>query len=181
MRSTIKLCTLLVAACTTQQKQQTPTRGVARVSETSEITIAFTSDEFKGRIDEILAGSQPRDFHWSSIRMPTSSHDALYSANGAVIDLANATPGVQFSQVYMETCNPAKEDFTRCWIYETYLAGSDGLTGSIHLRLTDTQATGSYEISWHGDTDRFGPPVQSYAHETVANLGAALDSGGTPQ
>ncbi len=164
-------------ACDSPGEKSAGGRGVARMVENSVITIAITSEDNKDQLDLVLSGASPKTFHWVAFQMPASAHDSLVSAEGITLDLKNAESNVQFSQVYRETCNPAKEDFSPCWIYEQYLSGQTGLSGSVLLRVADTQVFGSYDVSWEGLTDRFGEPIQQYSHQTIGSVGVTLLDG----
>jgi hypothetical protein len=168
----------LAGACDSETKGSPPAgKGVARIVEDSKITVVITSEDNQSRIDEVLNGSAPKTFHWVSFEVPSAQHDALYSADGLSVDMQNSATGVRFTQVYRETCNPALEDFSPCWILETYSAGETGLAGNAHLRLSATNVYGSYEVSWQGTTDRFGSPAQYYQHNTIASVAATVVGG----
>lgn len=149
--------------------------SVARAIIGEDIKIIFTSEDFASRLDEISNGLSPRDFHWSSLTFPKEASEQLFSEEGVNVDFALQVPAIKFEQVYRETCNPAKEDFSPCWISEVYTSGDVGLAGRGTLSVVPGRATGNYRIEWQGKTDRFGDPIQLYSHVTEARIAARLD------
>ncbi|MBX3158825.1 MAG: hypothetical protein KF773_22855 [Deltaproteobacteria bacterium] len=150
------------------------------MTEADTITIVFTGEDNRDKLDESF-GPEARTFPWSSIEFPRSARDALRGPDGVSVSLTDGSARVRFQQVYRETCNPAKEDLSPCWIYESYTSGEAGLTGTVALRIASvddaTQVLGAYDVSWEGLTDRFGDPLQMYGHETAGSVVATLLSG----
>ena len=170
---------VIAGACTSPS--DAPMAGIARVTQDSDvITIALGGEDNASRLGEILGGEKRLGFHWYAITFPARDAHALHSSDGISVDLANLGARVGFQQVYRSICNPATEDFSPCWLLESYAAGEPGLTGFITLRLTSDRIDGSFDVSWHGDTDRFGSPVQPYAHETAAGVAATVFGVDTP-
>lgn len=121
-------------------------------------------------IDPILAGDTPTDADWIAITVPRARELDLRGTDGARFSLETPDATVTFSDVYTSPCNPALEDNSPCWLYEHYTAGEPGLTGSIHVRLSDTFVDGGFDVDWRGQTDRFGPPTQMYEHEYASGM-----------
>jgi len=170
---------VIAGACTSPS--DAPTAGIARVTQGADaITIALGGEDNAYRLGEVLGGEKPLDFHWYAITFPARDAQALHGSDGVSVELTNLGARVGFQQVYRSTCNPATEDFSPCWLFESYAAGEPGLTGFITLRLISDRIEGSFDVSWQGDTDRFGEPVQPYAHETVAGVAATVFGVDTP-
>jgi hypothetical protein len=171
------LAALLICGCTqssTKEGTQASDRGIARVSSSEVTRVLLTSESNRVRTDEVLMGTGPGDFHWVLITVPSSHADELYSDAGLSVDMRDSDVNTSFEQVYRETCNPAKEDFSPCWIRERYSSGEAGLVGTLNLRLSESEAIASYEVSWDGVTDRFGDPAQQYSHTTSAQVAAKI-------
>ena len=169
----IPLAIFVTTGCDSPRPQPSG-QGIARVVQATTVKVAFTSQDNQGLIDDVLNGAAPKTFHWSLFELPLTASGALYGPDGIDFDLSDSSSQVRFSQVYRETCNPALQNFSPCWIYESYTSGDTGLSGKGNLRLTDVAATGSYQVVWQGITDRFGPPEQQYQHETDARIGATI-------
>ena len=127
----------------------------------------------KHRADEPISGA-PKDFYWVSFAIPDSDDERLFTEEGFTWEMTDASRDVVFAQVYRDTCNPALEDFSPCWLYEKYRSGETALTGRVSLRVRDGVAFGSYEIYWEGLTDRFGEPLQQHGHQTIASIAAVV-------
>jgi hypothetical protein len=150
-------------------------------SSVSSIEIAYTSSEYANQLPSIVASTPPKNFHWVSFGFPVGASDALHSAQGLQIDLTDKSTTVTFSQVYPGPCNPAKNDFSDCWLYESYAAGDSGLTGSLAVTVHGAAASGGFNVTWEGITDRFGDPPQQHQHSTEGGFVAAIVANvGTP-
>lgn len=136
------------------------TSALAR--ETSELAVVFTAPENVGRAAGILDGERPRDFYWGLVTVPVS--DALDA--GVLFDMADPESRAGFAQVYPGVCNPALEDFSHCFLYESYSSGEEGLSGRIWVQRDADEISISIDVSWEGITDRFGPPLQWHGHDT---------------
>ena len=117
---------------------------------------------------QALAG-EPTLFHWVSVEVPEA--DAPMPDSQHVFDLGNPNVDITFQQSYEDSCNPSDPAETgRCWLRETYHAGTPGLSGTLSLSRDKTGIlTLSYEVDWQGITDRFGP-LQWHRHMTTGRL-----------
>jgi hypothetical protein len=147
-------------------------RAVAAMRATlDQTTYAFVEPANQHRLAEILGDTPPMNFHWVSITLP----NALDVHAGANADLAQGSPTVRFRQVYGGVCNPAGEDFTFCWLHESYVSGETGLTGQLRLKLDGGIVDGMWDLSWEGITDRFQGQPQWHRHGTTASYVATLE------
>lgn len=160
------------AACAKQDEGQPVLhQDVAALGSTGTTeTVVFTASENASKVSQILAGATPKDFHWISVTIPLASDPRARSQDGLSVDLTDTTTGVVFRQVYQDVCNPALKDFQPCWLFESYEAGIQGLSGNLVIGLTDTNATGVWDLTWEGLTDRFGPPEQWHRHGSSAGI-----------
>jgi hypothetical protein len=147
---------------------QTPqaTEAIAVVSQGEHTTLVFAETQHLDAARDVVMAKRPTGFPWVAIGLPASHAAQAASAKGVVLDLADPATGATFSQSYQAACNPAREDFSPCWLYESYAAGDDHLTGSIELKVAAGTATALYEVTWEGLTDRFGDPIQWHKHGT---------------
>lgn len=152
-----------------------PARVAMRVVD-GRTTLAFADSSYQARLQEIIDGSRPMDFHWVAVTLPSTID--LHA--GASLDLAQPLPLVSFTQVYGGVCNPAAEDFSFCWLFESYGAGDQGLTGQMRLQLDATSVTGMWDVTWEGTTDRFQGQPQWHRHGTNGAIVAKLDGGTSP-
>lgn len=155
------------------------TRGVAGVrhAATQSTTVVFLNENNASHIPDILAGASPTGFEWISIQVGPTHAGELDTAAGANLDLTDLAADVVFTQSYSGPCNPALNNFDACWLKEQYRAGDEGLTGSIRLQLSQGIATGNFDVSWSGMTDRFGVPTQHHTHETSMEVSAVIETG----
>lgn len=152
---------------------------MAMVSTSStNVELAYTDASHGDLLGEILAGSRPMDFHWAKLSFPSSP---ALATTGFVADLSDSGTRVTFEQVYAGVCNPALTNFNQCWLHERYAAGEPGLTGTVSLRVDTASARGVIDISWAGETDRFGDPVQYHQHGTTAAIDVPVTYAGSEQ
>ena len=161
--------------CQSREQVSESSHSVVLMSTTGDTTAVFADEKYKDRLQEVLDGKQPMDFHWVAITL--SSDDAVsaaHSASGLDADLSNAASGIGFQEVYQDVCNPAKEDFSPCYLYEGYRAGDVGLSGTVHIQLTNATASAGYDLAWEGQTLRFGDPEQWHRHLVSASYAAQI-------
>lgn len=176
MRSMTVAAVLLVAGCSSTEPAQTGT-SVAMLSQSpsGSVSVAFTTSDNLDQLPSVLAGTAPRTFHWVMVTVNGQGAIDARSTKGFSGDLSSATSSATFTQVYEDVCNPAKSNFSRCWLYENYTSGDAGLSGSIQLQVGQTEAVGSFDVTWEGQTDRFGDPVQYYKHGTISGYSATIE------
>lgn len=170
------LLLLASSACSTDQPDGSGTsdpnigtHASAVVSTAPDMTtLVFGAQDRAADLARVASGERPKDFPWIAAQVPNSLASNLRSLDGVHIDLAEKQSGAAFLQVYGGPCNPALRDFSTCLLLEQYTSGETGLTGTMVLRITDSVASGSFDVTWEGDTDRFGEPVQWVSHETSA-------------
>lgn len=131
--------------------------------------LAYTDLAQQDQLPQILEGGQPTGFHWAMLNVPVSLSVAI-DGTELTADLADATAGIAFQQVYQGVCNPARTDFNECWLYEHYSSGQEGLSGRIQLKVEGAMAQGRIDIEWAGYTDRFGDPIQYHQHGTSVSI-----------
>lgn len=173
MRAINTVLLFTIAGCEGSEISEGQTQqAVAMVQADSTFTVAFAMSEYKARLSEVLAGGQPTDFRWVKVTVESPRSQDVISEQGFNGQLVDVASKVTFSQVYQSPCNPATEDNRSCFIHESYSAGEAGLTGTITLRATPTHVNGSFDVSWEGDTDRFGEPRQWLQITTHAGYSA---------
>ena len=161
------LLLVLLAACDTTPPTVKVTTSAVVNAQAERTLVIFVEDGFVDRADAIASGERPKGFHWIALGIPQPLVDRVFE-DGLRVDLATEVFPFEFAQSYRDVCNPALDDYSPCWLSERYTARESGLQGKIDLRLDDERATVSIDISWEGDTDRFGKPIQWHRHSTTA-------------
>lgn len=163
------LVATVLSGCSNAGDSPKESTQTAMISTTAAGTsFAYADPAANDRLSEVLSGANPKDFHWVMVTVP-AAHAADLST-GLTADLTKTDSGIEFKQVYQGVCNPALRDFGQCWLFESYKTGEAGLSGVIQLRIANGFADGSIELSWEGDTDRFGDPIQHHQHGTSAGI-----------
>jgi len=177
---------VLVPSCARQDDRASqtetsdPTPFVAMVSTSNPtVVIAYTAQANQARLSDVTAGKVPTDFRWVSVAAPANALTAIRSESGLQVDLTDASGGLTFSQVYVGPCNPAKDNYDNCLLYETYKSGDESLTGTVKLSWSNGDVLGSFDVNWEGMTNRFGDPVQWHKHGTLSSYQATLVTGGS--
>lgn len=150
--------------------------GVAiKTADAGRVTIAYTDETHQTDLPSIAEGAIPTGFAWATISIRDVDAVAMTSDAGlAIADLREANRQLSFSQVYPGPCNPALNDFSTCWLLESYTSGMEGFTGRLTLRESNAVISGSFDIDWVGLTDRFGEPIQQHQHTTSAIFNVAV-------
>ena len=169
----------LVAGCTEGASSSPPiaTTASALVIEDesqSSTTVVVTDSRHAAELRAIYAGETPTGFEWFSVTFPSAYKDT----DGTIladIDLAKAD-AVEVTHAYVDVCNPATENFERCWLLESYRAGEQGLDGHISIDVRSSTVRLRASFGWEGMTDRFGDPVQWHRHDI--DLGVLATVGG---
>jgi hypothetical protein len=169
----------LLVGCSTEVTSQKEGMVATAATSSNDVRFAFAGESKQERLAEVLGGQTPRDFHWLMFSIDRAHLDEMASPQGLSIDLSNPSK-FSFSQVYEGTCNPALRNFNACWLYENLVAGSPGVRGTIDLRLSESEITGSFDVTIEGDTDRFGEPIQWHSHQTLGGIFARTPSGFEP-
>ena len=166
----------VACACSSDVAVSKHTSEIRAIVSTSKdvITVAYAQSEFEGRIGEVLDGLAPTDFYWTEVTIRGPSASAVFGTDGLMAQLQDPDSGVLFRQVYPGPCNPAIGDDTTCFLYEKYTAGEEGLSGTVQLSVSATEALGFFDVTWEGLTDRFGPPEQWHRHGTKAGYRAPV-------
>jgi hypothetical protein len=176
IRTCVAALAVGVAGCAVPEGEADPgePKAVALLSSAAgATTLAFAAREYQDELPDIATAARPpRDFPWVAITFPEASALALSSGEGLSVDLTRSDLPITFEQVYQDVCNPASEDEVRCWLFERYTAGDEGLSGTIWSRVADSGAEGRFDVAWEGMTDRFGDPVQWHRHITSAAVRA---------
>lgn len=170
------LCGILGAIGCDAQTGLDPERlPVALLDEDSGVTtLVFGSADHQADLDDIAEGAKPLTFAWTAVRVPSELRDQLMSPEGINVEMTSAEHAVTFIQVYGDVCNPAANDFSHCYLYESYTAGDEGLSGSLQLTLQGERAVGRFAVVWEGITDRFQGQPQWHRHETSTGFTATL-------
>lgn len=158
---------------TTSEEKSIATVAMVSRSDVS-FQVIYGEEHKRDQFTQILAGAEPRDFHWALLSIPTELIGDLQT--GTRIDLSSVS-GVSFAQVYRDVCNPARDDVSSCWLYERYISMQDGLSGSIAVQQDENGVRGAIDLTWQGLTERFGPPVQWHKHGTLASFSISNESG----
>ncbi len=137
------------------------------------LSLAYASTEKADRLPEVLSGQAPKDFRWVAVRIDKNLLGSVRSSEGLHIQMSS-NPGISFSQVYQGVCNPALEDFSTCWLFESFASGDVGVSGTAFVRIGATDAHGVFDVSWEGITDRFGDPPQWHRHGTSTGYNGQL-------
>ena len=143
----------------------------------SQIVVAFAPTQHRDRLSEVAAGTAAKEYRWVRVVMPATLGDALESETGVQLSLTDSASSVAFSQAYLGPCNPAKDNFESCWLFESLTAGAPGTSGTIYLRSTAAEVHGSFDTLSEGLTDRFGDPVQWLRNQTLAEI--IVEGGGS--
>src|SRR5262245_55758046 len=145
MRAAIIVSVVAVVGCSSDESGATihpSSEAVAALGTGTQggLVIAYATSEHAAELPQILAGAQPKAFHWVTVTVAASETAQLYLPDGLTAELSNAAAHVRFAQVYPGVCNPATSDYGTCWLLEDYGAGDPGLTGTMHIILTATEA-----------------------------------------
>lgn len=172
---------VVVAACAANDgdpvsESVLPTARVAASSQ--DVRVVFSTSDKATDLQPILAGNEPRTFHWVLVTVASGFAERVYSQSGYLADLTDSNSGVSFAQVYRDVCDPAKEDYTPCWIFERYRAGDPNVSGRLHVQLTEVTASSAWDIVFEGLTDRFGGNIQMHKHQSLAGAIAPIEGGG---
>lgn len=178
------LLTLAVVGCTSQKNSasaSSTTRQAAAVAQSGPtgLIVAFSAPENASRLDEVLSPEPPKDFHWVMIRTDPAAASAAASPGGLAISLHESSPVIAFSQAYQDACNPPQRNFDPCWFIESYTSGDPGLSGTLKLQYDGTNASVSYDLTWEGETDRFGSPPTYYKHGSTGGYSGKVINGGS--
>lgn len=118
------------------------------------------------------ASMEKTPFWWARIDMPGSNEGAINSQAGFQGDLLQDVD-VVFTQNYEGVCDPSAEVPTICWLQEQYVAGEEGLKGTIAVARKQSQLEMYYSVDWQGLTDRFESDEPSWHHHITEGGGVA--------
>lgn len=138
------------------------------------VRIAVTGISTQNRIPDVVEGLKPKDFHWVMLSLDTSKLDEARSVKGLSANLADTSGTFTFAQVYLGTCNPAKDDFGNCFLYEELASGAPGVSGNVHVRISGSKVDAEYDVVSEGLTDRFGEPIQWHKHGSIGGISAVV-------
>lgn len=116
----------------------------------------------------VVEALTPRDFAWVMVSVDEANSNTARGA-GLSVDMATDA-GVTFSQVWLDVCNPATGDFSPCFQFESYRAGEPGLVGTVTLKVGGGEVHGTYDVTWEGQTDRYGQPSY-FKHGSIGGFG----------
>ncbi|MDQ3341435.1 MAG: hypothetical protein M4D80_40280 [Myxococcota bacterium] len=174
MQTTGKVLLLIMGGCSEEQsmtgEQETSVAFVA--NQAGKTRLAFTAAPTQARLPEVVAGLQPRDFHWVMFTIDSTRYEEVKSPNGLRLDFAQSN-GASFEQAYIGPCNPAEQNYNNCILYENIVGGATGVKGDVGLRI-NSRFEGDYDITIEGQTDRFGEPTQWHKHQSLGNVIANL-------
>lgn len=168
LRTSIVVVALFGTGCDSGADMSEPPSGtseaMAIIARTGPVaTIAIADQSERENLTAIADGETPAGFHWIRLVVPAAMLDL---SDQTSLDLSQRSTAVGFAQSYMDICNPAKEDTSKCWLHEQYASGDVGLTGSIEMTSREGVIEGRIALSWEGETDRFGDPLQWHRHES---------------
>ena len=174
------LVSVALVGCSTSQPEVVETEAFAGVvSLDANVTrIAVTGISTQMRIPDVLLGLKPRDFHWIMFSLENARLEEARSSQGLLVNLASASNAFTFEQVYLGVCNPAKDDFGKCFLYEALTSGGPGVSGNLRLRLSSDRIDAEYDVVIEGITDRFGEPLQWHKHGSIGVVSATYGAQG---
>jgi hypothetical protein len=140
-----------------------------------QFAFAYTMEEKKTRLPEVLGGQAPKDFPWVMVTVLAPESQQAMSPQGLTASLVQAGGHVTFAQVYPGPCNPAKDDHSDCWLYESLVSGDEGVGGTLRLQIASASSVGAYDARFEGLTDRFGDPVQWLSHQTTGSFDVPVE------
>lgn len=165
---------LTLAACTANGPATgADLQAVAAVDTVSGVTIAFTTGDAVARLPQVVSGTAATDFRWLRLRIPAGNPVLSSLSSGALVDF-RVLSQVEFSQVYVDACNPRNNDYSNCWFREDITPGGEGVSGTVNIKIGDAEVRASFDLMLEGQTDRYGLPSVYFKHGTTAEYSAPI-------